>query len=202
MNVDRGEFMRLCAAIALVGCPGGRDAEAPVPAVEVEPATSAQRSVDLEEETPEPCPEERETSSACPQVSSACEGLRPECFSLADDLRPSIANAWAACMARARPPKCRDNELGACMRAAVENSCALPEMLDRCERVMAACRKAGLEPKYTLTQCGQVASAVKTSDDPMGWEQVNWKRMGPSSSAEACSLEYVLPYQPFGFMWR
>lgn len=207
MRIDRNEFMRLCAAITLMGCPSGRDAgaEAPVPAVEVEPGSEDVAQVELDEEdadAPDPCPGEVPSKSACARVSPACEGLPQECPYLAEALRPPIAAAWSECFAKARPPKCRDKRLGACMREAIENSCARPEMLERCEKVMVSCRKAGIEPKYTLTQCGQVASAVNPSNEPSGWERVDWERMGPSSAAESCSLEYVLPYQPYGFSWR
>lgn len=202
MQIDRTEFMRLCAALALVGCHGGRDpgaAEAPVPAVAIEPGDGRTEPEPVElPAAPERCSNEGDTS-ACMRVSPACEGLPLECAQLAEDLRPPIAQAWAECFAEASPPKCRDRKLGACMRAGVENGCTLPGMLERCEQVMGECREAGIEPKYTLEQCGKIASAV-TSDS--SWADVNWERMGPSSAAEACSIEYVLPYQPFGWMWR
>jgi hypothetical protein len=37
---------------------------------------------------------------------------------------------------------------------------------------------------------------------PGDWEAVDEERMGPGPTQEACSLEYVLPYQPYGWMWR
>jgi hypothetical protein len=137
----------------------------------------------------------------CKRVSPVCEGLREECMGLTVQLRPRVAQAFAECMAKSHGKSCRSRALGACMRAAVEGSCADPEATKTCEGLMAGCRAKGREPKYTLDQCAKILSA--TAPDAEGdWRTVDEERMGVGPSAESCSLEYVLPYQPWGFSWR
>ena len=87
------------------------------------------------------------------------------------------------------------------MRAAIEASCADPEATTTCEGIMAECRAKGRSPKYTLEQCAKVLSATAPGAEGE-WRETDEERMGFGPTAEACSLEFVLPYQPFGFMWR
>lgn len=207
MQIKREVFLELCAALSVVGCPGSHDDAGAVRAatvVDVEPTRDGERADPPPRPVAPPEPEcgATDTTMVCDQVGPACEGLHDSCLRLSNGLRPPIASAWSKCFAQARPPGCRDASLGACMRDAIEESCPLPEMRSRCAEVMAACRDAGHEPQYTMKLCMQVASAVTPDDDPMGWERVDWKRMGPLASTMPCTLEYVLPYQPFGWMWR
>ena len=139
--------------------------------------------------------------AACKQVSPACEGLREECMGLTSQLRPRVAQAFAECMAKARGKSCRSRSLGACMRAAIEGSCADPDATKTCEELMAGCRAKGRSPKYTLDQCAKILSATAPGAEG-DWREVDEERMGVGPSAESCSLEYVLPYQPWGFSWR
>ena len=208
MQVDRAEFLRLATLLfGISGC-GER---APAPAAPGSPGAHAGEAraggapLESRAEGPGPgasgsCDNRRGTLEACAHVSPTCEGMIEECRSLAEDLVPRVAEKWAGCFATARGA-CRSRSLGKCMQAAVEHACIEPGAASTCEELMRACHEAGKPPRYTLEQCAKVVSAV-TPDGPGGWKEVDEERMGPDGSQEACSLEYVLPYQPYGWMWR
>jgi hypothetical protein len=204
MRIDRDEFLRLSVSLALFGgCEGA--GQGPLVASPEVPIETAPAAPEAPEESPAPegpsCPDAPASLAACRRVSPACEGLQDECLTLAEDLRPQVAEAWAECFARVRPSDCRGKALGACMREAIDATCVDPATVARCEETMQACKAAGTPPQYTLEQCTRIASAV-VAGGPGEWETVDWERMGPSSAGEACTIEYVLPYQPFGWMWR
>jgi hypothetical protein len=206
MQVDRVEFLRLATLLfGIAGC-GER---APAPAAPGTAASGERAGAPLENRTepasssgsPEAgCDNGRGTLRACARVSPTCEGLREECSSLAEDLVPRVAEQWAECFAAAKQA-CRPRSLGACMQAAVERACVEPGAADTCKMLMKACDAAGTPPRYTLEQCAKVVSTVKP-DGPGHWKQIDEERMGPGAPKDACSLEHVLPYQPYGFMWR
>lgn len=207
MQVERAEFLRLATLLfGIAGC-GER---APAPAAPGAAAAGAGAGAPLENRTEpasssEPsaeagCDNGRGTLRACARVSPTCEGLREECTRLTEDLVPRVAEKWAECFATAKQA-CRPKSLGACMQAAVERACVEPGAADTCKALMTACAAAGTPPRYTLEQCVKVVSAVKP-DGPGQWNQVDEERMGPGAAKDACSLEYVLPYQPYGWMWR
>jgi hypothetical protein len=221
MQVDRAEFLRLATLLfGIAGCgdrtpaPAGPPAPTPAPSEQqspvkaqsggaplanrVEPPTSARPPADPAADPS--CSNQRGTLRACARVSPTCEGLRGECKTLDEDLVPRVAEKWAECFANAKTA-CRPKSLGACMQAAVEHACVEPGAVATCRSLMKACDDAGSAPSYTLEQCAKVVSAVKP-DGPGRWHEVDLERMGPGSTQEACSLEYVLPYQPYGWMWR
>ena len=229
MRIDRNIFLHLTAALA-TACheePTAPPAVAMVPTVSsstpASPPESAQVSAPVTPgdaaatspsalastsapvSAPAPssdptCSNDIGTLDACAGVGPACEGLAAECRRLGEDLRPRIAQRFAECFAQAREPACRDKKLGGCMRSAVESACVEPSAASRCQSIMASCRAAGRAPRYTLDQCAKILSAT-LARGPGKWTQVDAERMG-SSFAEGCSLDYVLPYQPYGFMWR
>jgi predicted small lipoprotein YifL len=226
LQIDRGEFLRLTALLALASC--GRSGPEPVavvvPAEVVDAGASPSPSTapplaaapPASASSVEPAPDQHEagdpevdascsnttgTLAACGRIGPACEGMASECRSLSTDLRPRVAAAFADCFAKTRRPKCRDKALGACMRAAVESACIEPGSVTLCKSIMRSCKAAKQEPKYTLAQCAKVVSAVTTGSGPGGWDKVDEQRLGPSSEGGACSLRWVLPYQPWGPSW-
>lgn len=142
--------------------------------------------------------------TACAGVSPTCEGLANECRSLTDDLRPKVAEAFAACFVKVKP--CRSRALGACMRNAIMTSCADESAVAECRDLMDKCKASGKPAKYTLDQCAKILSATTPpvpGDRRKGsFHDVDRERLGPGPSAESCSLTYVLPYQPWGSSWR
>ena len=216
MQVDRGVFLELTALLAAAatsaactrpppdaGIPG--NAVSAGSAAGVSPAAPSALTIPAAappsfDSGDGACSNDVGSLAACARIGPSCEGLAEECRSIGGSLRPRVAAAFADCFARARPPKCRDAKLGACMRAAVESACIEPDALVRCTRIMAACASAGRTPKYTLDRCARVLSATPPDADG-DWSAVDEERLGPST-AEGCSLEAVLPYQPYGFSWR
>lgn len=192
MIVDRVRFLQLSVLLAS-SCHGAEP-------VTVKPAPEKPAPPPTESVQP-PCDNAVGTLAACANVTPACEGLHEECGDLLSDFRPRVAAAFATCFARANPKSCRGKALGACMRTAVESACVEPETVPVCESIMAACNAAGKHPKYSLSSCTKVLSAVPTSDDPSSWRRVNEERLGPSAKG-GCSLEHVLAYQPYGPSWR
>jgi len=213
MQVDRAEFLRLATLLCGISSCGER-APAPVaPAAagagveearaggaplenRVAPPPGARAAAD----TGGRCDNRRGTLEACARVSPTCEGAIEECNGLTEDVVPRVAEQWAECFAAAGR-KCRPKWVGKCLQAAVEQVCIEPGAVDTCKELMRACDEAGKSPRYTLEQCAKVVSAVKP-DGRAQWKQVDEERMGPASPQEPCSLEYVLPYQPYGWMWR
>jgi hypothetical protein len=211
MQVDRSEFLRLATLLfGITSCgerapaPAGPGSPGPGPGPRAGEAPLENRA-EPPPRGPEPrsdpsCSNSRGTLQACARVSPTCESLRGECTSLTEDLVPRVAEKWAACFANAKQA-CRPKSLGACMQAAVEHACIEPGAADTCRALMKACADAKTPPRYTLEQCAKIVSAVKP-DGPGKWKEVDEERMGPGPTQEACSLEYVLPYQPYGWMWR
>lgn len=220
MRVDRSRFLELTFLLA-TGCGASRMAPDAVPDLRPAPndapaspidagidARSVDASLDASLSNDAnatashvSCNDVGDPTSACKRVSPACEGLREECMGLANELRPGVAQAFAECMAKARGKTCRSRSLGACMRAAIEGSCADADATKTCEGLMADCRAKGRSPRYTLDQCAKILSATAPGAEG-DWRAVDEERMGFGPSAESCSLEYVLPYQPWGFSWR
>lgn len=223
MVVERSRFLELTVLLA-TGCGAARSGEQTVPDLvrENASANAAVAALARDHEAGAKAPTEAASSKAppvappnaqsscndhgdprpaCLRVSSACEGLREECMDLGAELRPNIAEAWAECMAKARPRTCRSHALGACMRAAIEASCIDAEAEKTCEALMAECRTNGRNPKYTLEQCAKVLSATAPGAEG-DWRKVDEERLGHGPSAESCSLTFVLPYQPWGSSWR
>lgn len=222
MRLDRSRFLELTFLLA-TGCGASRMAPDAVPDLRPAPLDAPSASpTDAGSDAPSTdasldaslgtnananaaatisCNDVGNPIAACKRVSPACEGLREECMGLTIQLRPRVAEAFAECMAKARAKTCRSRSLGACMRAAIEGSCADPDATKTCEGLMADCRAKGRAPKYTLDQCAKILSATAPGAEG-DWREVDEERMGFGPSAESCSLEYVLPYQPWGFSWR
>lgn len=222
MRLDRSRFLELTFLLA-TGCGASRlapdavpDLRTPTPLDRPSNASAdagqdeAKKDAGLDADAAKPvapvtavasCNDVGNPLAACKQVSPACEGLREECMSLSVQLRPRVAQAFAECMAKSRGKTCKPRSLGACMRAAIEGSCADPDATKTCEGLMAECHAKGRTPKYTLEQCAKILSATAPGAEG-DWREVDEERMGFGPSAESCSLEYVLPYQPWGFSWR
>ena len=192
MRVDRLQFVRLALLIA-ASCKSA----APAHRIDPDPTPSAKPTPDVGPA----CSNAIGSAAACAKVSPACEGLQEECTDIAQDLRPRVAEAFTKCFAESKPPKCKDKAFGACMRAAIETTCIEPGSVAVCEALMRACANAKRPATYSLELCARVVSAVPDSKDPLGWRVVDEERMGPSG-AKGCSLDGVLPYQPFGPNWR
>lgn len=197
MQLDRTEFLRLTALLALASCE--RPAKPPtVPVVNVSPTEAP--PIVVEPAPAEPaCSNATGSIQACERVGPGCEGLADECKDIGDDFRPRVAERFAECFANTRRPTCRGRALGACMRAAVESACVEPGTEDECRDLMKRCHDAGTPPKYTLETCAKILSAVRPDGD---WADVDRERLGPSAESGACTLLYVLPYQPWGHSWR
>lgn len=209
MRIDRSRFLELAVLLAAGGCERSNQpttvvpvvlpsASAPTPPPSASAATSA---------TPTPpaadarCSNENgDPAPICRRIGPACEGMRDECDSIHEDLKPRVAEAFARCFAEVRRPRCRDKALGACMRRAIEDTCPEPAAIQRCRAIMTKCTAAGKRPKYDEETCAKVLSAV-VPGGPGKWDEVDEERLGPST-AEGCSLTYVLPYQPWGPSWR
>jgi hypothetical protein len=221
MKIDASEFRRLVALLAVAACDrSGPPVNVTVPPENAPPAVATEAPLPpapAEAEVPPPspvaddpelpvdpsCSNAKGSLASCSRVGPACEGLASECKHLvAAEFRPRVAEAVAQCFAKARPPKCRDKALGACMRKAVESACVEPDSVATCRSIMKACRAAHREPAYTLAQCAAVISAVTPRQDPSSWDRVDEERLGPSGpTGEGCTLRYVLPYQPWGPSW-
>lgn len=219
MRVDRSRFLELTVLLT-AGCgaaqsdpraspattvqlapPLGAGADASPPPMVVVEAPDAAPAPASPPAKPALCNDSGDVHNACGRVSPTCEGLRDECESLTEDLRPKMAEAFAECMAKTKGRTCRSRDLGACFRAAIEAGCIDDEARTRCESLMADCKTHGKKPRYTLDQCAKVLSA-STPDRPGEWRKVNEERLGYGPTSEACSLTYVLPYQPWGPSWR
>lgn len=144
--------------------------------------------------------------AACNKLSPMCEGLPEECrvLSQAPDpsgeqwgmgFRPRVAEQIAACWSTSlRPPKCRTPAMNKCVKTAVMKAKVDKRLDAACNEVLAQCKTAGLKPKYSKDQCLHAVSAVA------GQSRIDALRaMGPM--AEGCSLDFVLPYYPFGKTW-
>ncbi len=221
MQIDRNQFLHLTLLIGAYAC-GGEQAnnvvivptqplDIPIASAKPPPSAAPKPATPVAREEPDP-PDDPSCSNAkgspirklCLKVSPSCEGLREECLSLADDFRPRVAEKWAECFAKTTASDCRDPKLGACMRAATESACVEPGTIKTCRGLMTSCREAGKAPDYTLDRCVRILSAVKPSTKKGGgdWDVVDVERLGPSEESGSCSLEYVLPYQPYGANWR
>lgn len=217
MKIQKHEFLRL--TVLLAACTPAQEQAAitvpvqpPPPASQVAekqpPPASKPKENEPEEADPTDPPDCSNAKGApiakiCLKVSPVCEGMREECKSLADDFRPRVAEKWATCFANAGKT-CRDDmpKLGTCMREATLATCIEPGTIKKCRELKKACRDAGKAVEYTLDQCVRVLSAVKPSKRESDWELVDIERLGPSEEAGSCSLDYVLPYQPFGDSWN
>lgn len=221
LDIRRGEFLRLTALLALASCDASRAEPQvvhapilpPVATTGADPALSAPPPIP----TPPPigaatgnddgeipidpsCSNAQGSLDVCKRIGPACEGLVDECEGLTD-LRPRVAQAFGECFAKARRPSCRDKAMGACMRAAVMSACIEPGSVEQCRRIRKSCLDAGKTPTYSLEECAKVVSAAAPSNRASDWPRVDAERLGPSSSAEPCSLRQVLPYQPWGPSW-
>lgn len=214
MRVDKSRFLELTVLLA-AGC-GAPKASTPETQVQLAAPASASPPVLVEAKidasAPEPpppvhkesasCNDQGSVTAACAKIGPACEGLRQECESLADGLRPKVAESFAECMAKARGgPACRSRGLGACFRSAIEGGCADDEAVTACRTLMDGCTAHGKKPRYTLDQCAKILSATPPGGEG-DWRTVDEERLGYGPTAEACSLTYVLPYQPWGPSWR
>ena len=211
MKIDFARFARLTFAIAAASC------DRPPPAVPSHVAAApADTAGSLEPEPagpgdPSPAPPPRAEDSPadlsrCASLSPSCEGLIQECQSLAGTgdpgaegfypgYRPRIAEEIATCWsASLSPPQCRTPAMGKCVRDAVMRAPIDPTTSPECDQLMAGCSRMGVKPVYSKTDCQKALSSVtgRTREDAA-------RAMGPSG--EGCTLEYALPYYPFGNVW-
>lgn len=212
MKIDFARFAQLTFALATLSCDKPPPAvpphvAEPPPEPEAAPAPESGASPSAVAS-----PEPREASeppadlSKCASLSPSCEGLREECQSLAGSgdpgseghypgyrprLAEEIATCWAANLA---PPKCRAPAMGKCIRDAVMRGPVDPAVTPTCDQILSSCTQVGLRPSYSRADCQKALSAVsgRARDDAV-------RAMGPSG--EGCSLEYALPYYPFGQTW-
>ena len=212
MKIDFARFARITFALAAASCD-----RAP-PAVPSHVARAPEDPLVIQDPSGPPGPDDPSPSPAsaddeappdlskCASLSPSCEGLIQECQSLAGQgdpgseghypgYRPRIAEEIATCWAaNLSAPSCRSPAMGKCIRDAVMRAPVDPSTVSQCDEVMAACSKSGFSPGYSRTQCQQALSAVsgRAREDAV-------RAMGPSG--EGCSLEYALPYYPFGGVW-
>ncbi|MBK8998957.1 MAG: hypothetical protein IPM35_24815 [Myxococcales bacterium] len=84
--------------------------------------------------------------------------------------------------------------MGKCIREAVLRGPVDAATVPLCDEVIADCAQAGIKARYSREDCQKVLSSVT------GQARADAARMiGPSG--EGCSLEYALPYYPFGTTW-
>ncbi|MBE7482620.1 MAG: hypothetical protein HS104_21895 [Polyangiaceae bacterium] len=211
MKIDFPRFAQLTFALAAASC------ERPPPAVPphvAEPPPEPEAGQVAEsgpgEGNPagnEPLPvEEAADLSRCASLSPSCEGLIQECQTLAGQgdpgsegyyggYRPRIAEEIATCWAaNLAPPRCRAPAMGKCIREAVLRGPVDAATVPLCDEVIADCAQAGIKARYSREDCQKVLSSVS------GQARADAARIiGPSG--EGCSLEYALPYYPFGTTW-
>jgi hypothetical protein len=151
-------------------------------------------------------PEEAPANLAiCQKLSPACEGMIGECMSLStmsdpsgeggpgQGFRPRVAEEIAACWSsNVKPPKCRTSGLASCIRQAVLRVSIEPTVEARCDAIRSQCQQAGRKPTWSNDQCTHILSAMMP-----GYSRDEAERMlGPMG--EHCTMEFALPYQPFG----
>lgn len=217
MHIDRVAFLELTIALSLAACGragatagAGRAPEPTVIPLQPPPvaaSTTGSASARSAPATPGVAAEDTSCNAtgslaACDRIGPACEGLLDECRSIGESFRPRVAEKFAECFAKARPPRCREKALGACMRKAVESACVEPFAEKVCHDFMAACTAAKKPPKYSFEQCTKVVSAVNGGPGGHEWDNANMGLLGPTSESGSCSLQYVLPYQPWGGSWK
>lgn len=224
MRIDVSRFVRLTFALSALGCehpaPSASSARAPEPTASTSSAPVASESSPAR--TPAPsdtvegppqgvqgsAPAESDEAPAnlaiCRQLSPACEGMIEECLALSapadpsgegssgQGFRPRVAEEIAACWNGAvRPPRCRTAALGNCVKLAVLRSAVEPTTEPLCDSILKECRQAGKKPTWTKDVCAHILSSMM-----MGRPQSEAQHMlGPD--AGHCTLDYVLPYQPF-----
>jgi len=213
MNIDFARFAQLTCALAAASCDRPPPAVPPhvaTPPEEPVPAAAPSEPGRPSEPTPTTPPEASETPadlSRCAVLSASCEGLREECQTLAGQgdpssegfypgFRPRVAEEIATCWAaNLSPPKCRPPAMGKCIRDAVMRSTVDPATVAQCDELMASCASSSTRARYTREQCQRALSSVsgRTREDAA-------RVMGPSGEG-GCSLEYALPYYPFGQSW-
>lgn len=130
-----------------------------------------------------------------PTCESSGEQLR-ECRTLYEKggyggLKPRVAQAAAECWAQTpmRSPACKANK-GRCIRNAVDTACVEPEMRQKCDDLLAECRRRGKRIRYTREQCEKILSATvgQARQDAI-------TALSPMN--EGCVLDFVLPYYPY-----
>ncbi|MCC6900544.1 MAG: hypothetical protein IT377_16315 [Polyangiaceae bacterium] len=211
MKIDFARFVRLTFALAAASC------DRPPPAVPSHVATAPSDTAASQEPEPagpgDPSPAAAPRTedspadlSRCASLSPSCEGLIQECQSLAGTgdpgveghypgYRPRIAEEIATCWsANLAPPQCRTPAMGKCVREAVLRGPIDPQTSAQCDELMAGCTRMGVKPVYSKVDCQKALSSVtgRAREDAA-------RAMGPSG--EGCSLEYALPYYPFGNVW-
>jgi hypothetical protein len=142
--------------------------------------------------------------AACEKVSPACEGLLESCNVLAVVSDPSAEGAWghgfsrpvaeqiATCWAtKVKPPACDAKAQQRCVKDAVMKVKVDKSLDSVCTRVIGDCKRVGKPAKYSRDQCLHIlSSTVGAARDEAT------RMMGPAG--EGCTLDYVLPYSPFG----
>ncbi|MBK7585230.1 MAG: hypothetical protein IPI67_34210 [Myxococcales bacterium] len=214
MKIDFAVFAQLTLTLAAAAC-DRPPASSPIYTAEPPPEPSVQPPATLVavgNGPSEPAPPEvangegRADLTQCANLSPSCEGLIEECRGLAGfgdpgaegfspGYRPRIAEEIATCwVANLSPPKCRAPAMGKCVRDAVLRAPIDAATTALCDSTLAECRQAGIKPTYSRDQCQHVLSAVtgRAREDAA-------RVIGPSG--EGCSLEYALPYYPFGGTW-
>jgi hypothetical protein len=84
--------------------------------------------------------------------------------------------------------------MGKCIRDAVMRVPVEASTATTCDQILNGCSQSGMKPGFSREQCQRVLSAVtgQAREDAA-------RAIGPSG--EGCSLEYALPYYPFGRTW-
>jgi hypothetical protein len=142
------------------------------------------------------CNDVGDPRAACLRLPPQSEGGREECLSLGLQLRPHVAEAWSQCLAKERPGPNAYKTRKACFRAAIESSCMDEEARVLCKTMIAQCAAGKRKVNYTVDQCAKVLSATAAGAEG-DWRKTDEERLGYGPTAESCSIEYALPYQPF-----
>ena len=81
-----------------------------------------------------------------------------------------------------------------CIRQAVDQSCIDPGAEASCDRLLVSCARQQVRPEYTKQQCVRILSSV------VGRARSDAEH-ALSPMREGCTLEFVLPYHPYGSPW-
>lgn len=161
----------------------------PAPMVEAPPRLSAPESPPV---------------AQCANVSPMCESLQDSCNALNRGGDPSGEGAWgfgftrpvaeqiATCWAsKVKPPGCDEKAQKKCVRDAVMKAKVDKKLDAVCSTIIGDCKRAGKPAKWVKDQCVHILSATSgAARDEAA------RMMGPMG--EHCTLDYVLPYAPFG----
>ena len=121
----------------------------------------------------------------CSPIRSTCESLQGTCDLLATyPYRPRVAEAIAACWARAGDRACNIRVRQRCNLEGIRQACLDPQFEPVCEANLRRCAEEGITPAYTRDECVQVLSSLSDAGER------DWSAGAMGPTREGCKLMF------------